>query len=106
VTVWIPFRRDVCGITTDEVVHAVDPVRLLAAGKRRRRTVDTLCGHQRARLLTVEAVNTDGDPIGHSAMSWPPPARKHTRCPDCLAATGNPRPHPSWRHLRNPETRP
>lgn len=59
----------------------------------KRRTWDTICGLQRARVLVENTVSKAGGPVtGRITITWPMKARRAkeeglTRCPDCLSAS-------------------
>lgn len=57
----------------------------------KRRTVETVCGKKRARLLGIDVVNKHGEKQGGVAMYWPPfvadlKEQALTRCGDCMTA--------------------
>lgn len=81
------------------VLHAA-PIRLTPT---RRKTVDTVCGlEQSARPMLV----VEDDDARALVPAWPPPKEilGHRRCGDCVAFTGEKRPHPMWLSLSIDQT--
>ena len=74
------------------IAHAVAPLfktNPKVADKNKRKTVDTLCGKNRARRLGVPTVNADGTPTGAISVIWPPYVEEmteagYTRCRECM----------------------
>lgn len=89
-----------CAVQAGQV-HAAPTGDVLAA--RRRRTVDTVCSLQRARLCTAAVrCKVTGDDLGLMVLPWPPPRRHdgHDRCTCCWTQTGRQRPAAAFRELR------
>lgn len=80
------------------VHHAATFESVSASAKRRRRTVDAVCG-ARGGLATIRfAAEPIFDPVareGFCGIKWPP-YKRQGRCEECMTITDNPRVARDW----------
>lgn len=85
-------------IDRHDVHHAATFESVSTSAKRRRRTIDAVCG-ARGHIVTVdfaaEPVFSTVAVSGRCGTKWPP-YKKQGRCTECMAITDNPRPARDW----------